>query len=146
MKTTVIGILCLLSACTTSAISADAPLDPTGSWDTVQSWTGGDCGLSGTLVAQTQVLQAGDHYVIQGTATRTINGTVACSTSMCELVFTEAGAVSADQEVTVWVQLFADDDGQISGSGYATFQSSRGSCQQHFVATGRRNEGVVISP
>lgn len=145
MKTIVIGFLCLfalsLTACT------DEPLDPTGGWDTVLSWTDGDCGLSGVVATQTSIARIGGSFLIEGSAGRSVTGDVACSDQACRVTLTETGTIQgSDQRLTVWSELTADEQGHITGSGYARFESPRGSCQQHFLASGDRDVGVIISP
>ena len=139
--------LCLLAFLIAPACVAQ-PLDPTGSWDTVLTWTGGTCQLSGAVATTMTVARDAQTqgYVITGTQGRQVTGTAVCSESQCQLTFSESGPVPNSQidSADVSATLTANADGDIIGSGMVVYHYQNQQCHQTFLASGRRGEGTVI--
>ena len=122
-------------------------MDPTGNWDTLLTWTSGDCHLTGAIPANMTVSHSPTGMVIEGAPGRAVTGTALCSEAQCQLSFVETGRIDSDPRLdtlTVRADMVSNEDGEIIGSGEAQFVFRDGSsCRQEFLASGHMNLGVL---
>lgn len=140
-------LTCLVLIATSLGCTTSEPLDPTGNWDTLLTWTIGDCHLTGAIPANMTVSRSATGMVIEGSQGHTVTGTALCSQTQCQLSFVESGRIDSDprlDSLSIRADLVSNEDGEIIGSGEARFAFRDGtSCLQKFLASGHMNLGVV---
>jgi hypothetical protein len=141
MRRTLVGLaFALLAACSSSS---SAP-DPTGNWDVTLTFTTGTCsGLPPTYAINFDITRSGGGFTItaeQGLSGDTTSGSIACTSTICELEFTDTGpgaeTTNIDTQMITAI-LDLDKTNVVTGSGTVDFVLVGGAtCSQDFTADG----------
>jgi hypothetical protein len=135
--------LASFAACSSSSTTA-API-PDGNWDVTLTFDGGgNCaGLPATFPINFDIATAAGGYTISaetGLSGDSTTGTIACTSTVCELVFSDTGPGSEFSNIcTQTITATLDEDGgdNVTGNGQIDFTLTDGTaCTATFDAAG----------